>query len=801
MEKKHLFTSIINLDYLQLMFDSFNRLTNVPITLMSPDGEVVVKNDNTYLGAGWQRACTEFHRKNKLSAKNCTISDAYLSRQLIEGENHALYKCLNGMVDLVVPIKYNDQLIANLFSGQFFLKKPSLEFFKQNAKRYGYDEEEYITAVNEIEIFSKEKVKTIVNYLTSIALLVTDWLEKSDIENIANERSQIIKNIVDKSEKTNEIITSTILSMESFIYSLDNEDCFEDFITPFKVGFFGESISDLCGKHYSLIFNKRFQSKFKRALENTKKCGESTKFMFTTEDSNNKYYHATVARRVDRLNNIIGNTLHVKEVTEEIENIYKVEKLTVAAEQSPVSIVITDLKGNIEYVNNHFVGITGYTKEEAIGKKPNILKSGCQNRAFYNELWSTVLSGETWKGELVNKRKDGTLFWENSKISPVIIDGSIKYIVAIKADITEQKKMEKSLMNYKKRLEERIVTKTKILKKTEYNFKELVEHLHGIVWEIDLDGFIKYVSPNVYKYLKTTEKQIVGCHLRCVFSNEELKYKADNFINNLKKRPFEFKDEEVNMHTSEGLLYFINSGKPIYDSSNNVVGFRGILIDNTQQKERDKHVVEAIWQAEEKQKSFLSMELHDSIGSSLSAASIYMNTAMQLYKGDVAIEKVNQIIKDTAREVRLIARQIRPPELEKLGLEGGLNNLKQLYESYESVEIDLNFPCINVLLTPQLELAVYRIVAELINNSLNHGKANKIDITVFEHQGLLYILFEDNGIGGIDVQEDSYRTGMGISNIYSRVKAFNGQCNFFSMPNQGLIVGIQMECICISNKT
>ena len=98
------------------------------------------------------------------------------------------------------------------------------------------------------------------------------------------------------------------------------------------------------------------------------------------------------------------------------------------------------------------------------------------------------------------------------------------------------------------------------------------------------------------------------------------------------------------------------------------------------------------------------------------------------------------------------------------------------------------------VLSPQLELAAYRIIAELINNSLKHGEASRIAIIVFEFRAILYILFEDNGIGGLEVSEKSYRTGMGISNIYCRVKSFNGHCSFFSIPNQGLVVDIQMKC-------
>ena len=86
---------------------------------------------------------------------------------------------------------------------------------------------------------------------------------------------------------------------------------------------------------------------------------------------------------------------------------------------SPMPIVITDNQGKILYVNEMFNKYTGYSSEEAIGNTPRILKSGRHDEAFYKNIWSTILSGETWRGEICNKAKDGRLYWEKKLISPV----------------------------------------------------------------------------------------------------------------------------------------------------------------------------------------------------------------------------------------------------------------------------------------------------------------------------------------------------------------------------------------------
>ncbi len=121
-------------------------------------------------------------------------------------------------------------------------------------------------------------------------------------------------------------------------------------------------------------------------------------------------------------------------------------KLSQAVEQSPVSIIITDLAGTIEYVNPKFTEVTGYHFNEAIGRNPRILKSGTVGTAVYEDLWKTITSGREWQGELLNKKRNGELYWEYATISPIRNDqGRITHFIGVKEDITERKKREEQL--------------------------------------------------------------------------------------------------------------------------------------------------------------------------------------------------------------------------------------------------------------------------------------------------------------------------------------------------------------------
>jgi PAS domain S-box-containing protein len=128
----------------------------------------------------------------------------------------------------------------------------------------------------------------------------------------------------------------------------------------------------------------------------------------------------------------------------------KIRQLSTAVEQSPSTVVITDIQANIEYVNPKFTQITGYTPEEVIGQNPHILKSGEQSLEFYQAFWNTILSGEEWRSEFHNKKKNGTLYWESASISCIKnAVGKITHFVKVAEDITERKRAEEALKKAK----------------------------------------------------------------------------------------------------------------------------------------------------------------------------------------------------------------------------------------------------------------------------------------------------------------------------------------------------------------
>ena len=133
----------------------------------------------------------------------------------------------------------------------------------------------------------------------------------------------------------------------------------------------------------------------------------------------------------------------------------RLRQLSNTVEQSPESIVITDLRGNIEFVNDAFLRATGYTREEVIGRNPRILRSGKTPDSVYRDMWATLLRGESWRGQIVNRRKDGSEYTEQALIVPIREPaGEVTHYVGIKQDITENVRMAEELQRHKDHLEE-----------------------------------------------------------------------------------------------------------------------------------------------------------------------------------------------------------------------------------------------------------------------------------------------------------------------------------------------------------
>jgi len=182
----------------------------------------------------------------------------------------------------------------------------------------------------------------------------------------------------------------------------------------------------------------------------------------------------------------------------------KLRKLSQAVEQSLVSVIITDLKGDIEYVNPKFTKISGYTFEEVKGNNPRILKSSNKSSEEYKHLWNTITNGGEWNGDLLNMKKDGSTFWESAYISPIRNEeGEITHFLAVKEDITEKKIKHEELVIAKEHAEESDRLKSAFLANMSH---EIRTPMNGILGFAELLKMPELTGNEQREYISIIEK-------------------------------------------------------------------------------------------------------------------------------------------------------------------------------------------------------------------------------------------------------------------------------------------------------
>lgn len=251
----------------------------------------------------------------------------------------------------------------------------------------------------------------------------------------------------------------------------------------------------------------------------------------------------------------------------------ELRKFQRAVEQGPGMVVVTDTRGRIEYVNPKFTLVSGYMSQEVLGQNPRILNSGKQSPEFYQDLWHTILSGEEWRGEFCNRKKDGQVFWELASISPVRnAEGTITNFVKAAEDITERKQVEEAL------------------ELSEKKYRQLVELAQEGVWTIDAEANTTFVNPRMAEMLGYTVEEMEGAHL---FSFIDEQY-VELGKRNLERRRQGIKEQhDFALLRKDGTrIYTSMAVSPITDDEGNYSGALALVADITERRQAERAVQE-----------------------------------------------------------------------------------------------------------------------------------------------------------------------------------------------------------------
>ena len=389
------------------------------------------------------------------------------------------------------------------------------------------------------------------------------------------------------------------------------------------------------------------------------------------------------------------------------------------------AIVITDRDGLIVWVNRAFTRLTGFSADEAVGRTPTILKSGEQEPRVYRDLWATIRAGQVWRGRLVNRRKDGSVYTEDETITPVTdADGAITHFIAVKQDVTEYQEV-------RERLEARDAL-----------FRLLLENALDIITILDPNGTIRFESPAVLRILGYEPHELEG-HRAFEFMPEEDSGKAVSLLERLRDAPGATGTLEFRFRHKDGSWRVLEAnGKNMLDHPM-VAGFlitsRAITERRRVEDELTRQQVARIQSEKLADMGTLLAGVAHELNNPLTVVSGYSSILRQTLGDGPSRERLDRIATAAERCVRIVrnflalARQ-HPPERQRV-------NPNQIVR--EAVEL-LAYPLRVDNVEVRLELAedlptlwadphqLHQVVVNLITNAHQamHGSTSTRRLTI-----------------------------------------------------------------------
>lgn len=279
--------------------------------------------------------------------------------------------------------------------------------------------------------------------------------EKAALEKQNERYRQLLEELVE--ERTNELAESEaryrqlVENLHEGILVLDDK-CRMTFVNPHMAEILGEPCERLLRTPIDEFLDEASKTFFGLQFEHWKNGGRAgVDLELLRRDGTRVYTRFEVSPAIDANGDFLGMTAAVADLTARREAEREKMYLATALEQVAETILITDSEGVIQYANPAFEQISGYTREEAIGKTPAIVRSGKHDDTFYKSMWDTIKSGESWFGHFINMRKNGTLYEEEASITPVVEEtGEVRRFIAVKRDVTDKMLAERRLRQAQK---------------------------------------------------------------------------------------------------------------------------------------------------------------------------------------------------------------------------------------------------------------------------------------------------------------------------------------------------------------
>ncbi len=440
-----------------------------------------------------------------------------------------------------------------------------------------------------------------------------------------------------------------------------------------------------------------------------------------------------------------------------------IRSIASVVDQAEESIIITDLEGKIVYVNPCFERVTGYKQDEILGKNPSILKSGSTPEEDYVKLWDNLHRGEGWRGIFLNKKKDGTLYYDSSIIFPVKDENNkIINFAAVKHDITKMKETENDL------------------RESEERFRHMADHISEGLMIIENNKVI-YINDKMSEitgYDKEELQKLSVFELSAPFEKERVK----NFASRIKKDGFSAYEFEFWIKRKDGSLKYFHNGYSTYKGKGNIVNRYIVTTDLTESKKAEDKIVNSL-----KEKEILLKEINHRVKNNMQVISSLLKLQTD-YVDDTNLLNIFTSCQNRVKSMSLVHEKLyQSDDLAKIDAYHYISKLvSNLFTSYsigrERIKLILDIK--DIFLPVNYAIPCGLIINELVTNALKYAFLDNAEGSViidFHKVKDKYSLsVKDNGCGLPEGFDFSKNQSMGLSLVDSLIKQLHGTIEFVS---------------------
>ncbi len=329
---------------------------------------------------------------------------------------------------------------------------------------------------------------------------------------------------------------------------------------------------------------------------------------------------------------------------------------------------------------------------------------------------------------------------------------------------------------------------------SEEKYRLLVENANELISVIDLKGKIKFVNNAIIKTFNIKPNDIINKPISNLFPEKFISIHK-KIINKIIETG-EGDLNEINIKLNNINRWFRTSTQPIKDNENKLTSLLSISSDITAEREIENRIINTIIKTQEIERERFAKDIHDGLGPMLSTIKLYvglLNEDLDEHEKNDYIKHINDLIDDVVNDIREIANGLMPRIIKHYGLVKSVKSICNRINQANKINIDLKSN-IDFRFDSNLEINVFRIISELINNTLKHAKAQNIHISFFFKKNILDIQYKDDGIG-FDLNKvlSDKNKGFGIDNILGRIKLLNSNYTINTNFNHGMKINIMIE--------